>query len=379
MDKTEIIQSKIQQYIDLNVLPFVKEIETKGTFPVDLVKDMQANSLFGLTIPDAYLGSGLDFSLYIDTVLRLSQADAALGVILAAHTSLCVAPILKFGTDTQKAKYLPQLAKTKLGAFALTETNAGSNPAVLDTCFEEHLDHFLLNGSKLFITNAPHADVYLVFARNRHADNPSRAMACFIVEKEMSGVSFGEPDSKLGIRPSSSCEVILTNVKVPKENLLGQLGQGYKIALTTLTGGRISIAAQALGIAKAALNEVETYSNQRRQFGQTLAEFQHTQFRYAELKTKIKAATLLLREAVSTYQTPANIQDSAMAKLYCAKVAVEAADFGVQIHGGYGYMTSFIVERLYRDAKITEIYEGTSEVQKIIIGQTLLKKWKLQF
>lgn len=374
MEKREIIQSKIQQYIDLNVLPFVKEIETKGTFPVDLVKDIQANSLFGLTIPETYSGSGLNYSLYIDTVLKLSQADAALGVILAAHTSLCVAPILKFGTDMQKDKYLPQLAKTKLGAFALTETNAGSNPAILDTCFEEHSDHFLLNGSKLFITNAPHADIYLVFARNKKAENTSRSMACFIIEKDMPGVSFGEPDSKLGIRPSSSCEVILTNVKVPKENLLGQLGQGYKIALTTLTGGRISIAAQALGIAKAALKEVKTYSNQRRQFGQTLAEFQHTQFRYAELKTKIKAATLLLNEAVSTYQTPANIQDSAMAKLYCAKVAVEAADFAVQIHGGYGYMTSFIVERLYRDAKITEIYEGTSEVQKIIIGQTLLKK-----
>lgn len=374
MEKTEIIQSKIQQYIDLNVLPFVKEIETKGTFPVDLVKDMQANSLFGLTIPETYSGSGLDYSVYIDTVLKLSQADAALGVILAAHTSLCVAPILKFGTDTQKDKYLPQLAKNKLGAFALTETNAGSNPAILDTCFEEHSDHFLLNGSKLFITNAPHADIYLVFARNKNAENTSRSMACFIVEKDMLGVSFGKPDSKLGIRPSSSCEVILTNVKVPKENLLGQLGQGYKIALTTLTGGRISIAAQAVGIANAALKEVETYSNQRRQFGQTLAEFQHTQFRYAELKTKLKAATLLLNEAVSTYQTPANIQDSAMAKLYCAKVAVEVADFAVQIHGGYGYMTSFIVERLYRDAKITEIYEGTSEVQKIIIGQTLLKK-----
>lgn len=374
MEKTEIIQSKIQQYIDLNVLPFVKEIETKGTFPLDLVKNMQANSLFGLTIPETYSGSGLNYSLYIDTVLKLSQADAALGIILAAHTSLCVAPILKFGTDTQKDKYLPQLAKTKLGAFALTETNAGSNPAILDTCFEEHSDHFLLNGSKLFITNAPHADIYLVFARNKNAENSSRSMACFIVEKDMLGVSFGEPDSKLGIRPSSSCEVILTNVKVPKENLLGQLGHGYKIALTTLTGGRISIAAQALGIANAALKEVETYSNQRRQFGQTLAEFQHTQFRYAELKTKIKAATLLLNEAVSTYQTPANIQDSAMAKLYCAKVAVEAAGFAVQIHGGYGYMTSFIVERLYRDAKITEIYEGTSEVQKIIIGQTLLKK-----
>lgn len=374
MEKTEIIQSKIQQYIDLNVLPFVKEIETKGTFPADLVKDIQANSLFGLTIPETYSGSGLDYSLYIDTVLKLSQADAALGVILAAHTSLCVAPILKFGTDTQKDKYLPQLAKNKLGAFALTETNAGSNPAILDTCFEEHSDHFLLNGSKLFITNAPHADIYLVFARNKNAENTSRSMACFIVEKDMLGVSFGKPDSKLGIRPSSSCEVILTNVKVPKENLLGQLGQGYKIALTTLTGGRISIAAQALGIANAALKEVETYSNQRRQFGQTLAEFQHTQFRYAELKTKLKAATLLLNEAVSTYQTPANIQDSAMAKLYCAKVAVEVADFAVQIHGGYGYMTSFIVERLYRDAKITEIYEGTSEVQKIIIGQTLLKK-----
>lgn len=374
MEKIEIIQSKIQQYIDLNVLPFVKEIETKGTFPVDLVKDMQTNSLFGLTIPEIYSGSGLNYSLYIDTVLKLSQADAALGVILAAHTSLCVAPILKFGTDTQKDKYLPQLAKTKLGAFALTETNAGSNPAILDTCFEEYSDHFLLNGSKLFITNAPHADIYLVFARNKNAENTSRSMACFIVEKDMLGVSFGEPDSKLGIRPSSSCEVILTNVKVPKENLLGQLGQGYKIALTTLTGGRISIAAQALGIANAALKEVETYSNQRHQFGQTLAEFQHTQFRYAELKTKLKAATLLLNEAVSTYQTPANIQDSAMAKLYCAKVAVEAADFALQIHGGYGYMTSFIVERLYRDAKITEIYEGTSEVQKIIIGQTLLKK-----
>ncbi len=374
MEKIEIIQSKIQQYIDLNVLPFVKEIETKGTFPVDLVKDMQTNSLFGLTIPETYSGSGLNYSLYIDTVLKLSQADAALGVILAAHTSLCVAPILKFGTDTQKDKYLPQLAKTKLGAFALTETNAGSNPAILDTCFEEHSDHFLLNGSKLFITNAPHADIYLVFARNKNSENTSRSMACFIVEKDMLGVSFGEPDSKLGIRPSSSCEVILTNVKVPKENLLGQLGQGYKIALTTLTGGRISIAAQALGIANAALKEVETYSNQRHQFGQTLAEFQHTQFRYAELKTKLKAATLLLNEAVSTYQTPTNIQDSAMAKLYCAKVAVEAADFAVQIHGGYGYMTSFIVERLYRDAKITEIYEGTSEVQKIIIGQTLVKK-----
>lgn len=374
MEKTEIIQNKIQQYIDLNVLPFVKEIETKGIFPVELVKEMQTNSLFGLTIPEAYAGSGLEYGLYIDTVLRLSQADAALGVILAAHTSLCVAPILKFGTDSQKAKYLPQLAKTKLGAFALTETNAGSNPAILDTCFEERSDHFLLNGSKLFITNAPHADIYLVFARNKQGDKTSRSMACFIVEKEMTGVSFGEPDSKLGIRPSSSCEVILSNVKVPKENLLGQLGQGYKIALTTLTGGRISIAAQALGIANAALKEIETYSNQRRQFGQTLAEFQHTQFRYAEIKTKLKAATLLLNEAVSTYQTATNIQDSAMAKLYCAKVAVEAADFAVQIHGGYGYMTSFIAERLYRDAKITEIYEGTSEVQKIIIGQTLIKK-----
>lgn len=374
MEKNQIIKAKIQEYIDLNIKPFVKDIETKGIFPMELVKAMQKNSLFGLTIPEVYKGSEVDFSTYIDAVLRLSRADAALGVILAAHTSLCVAPILKFGSVEQKQKYLPLLARTHLGAFALTETNAGSNPAFLDTCFEEKNNHYLLNGSKLFITNAPHADVYLVFARDKNAENTSRSISCFIVEKNTPGITFGKPDSKLGIRPSSSCEIILSNVKVPKANLLGQKGQGYKIALTALAGGRISIAAQALGIAEAALFEIETYTNQRRQFGKNLAEFQNTQFRYAELKTKIQAARLLLKEAALSYGTTVNIQDSAMAKLYCSKISVETADFAVQIHGGYGYMTSFIVERLYRDAKITEIYEGTSEVQKIIIGQTLIKK-----
>lgn len=374
MEKNQIIKTKIQEYIDLNIKPFVKDIETKGIFPVELVKAMQKNSLFGLTIPEIYTGSEVDFATYIDAVLRLSRVDAALGVILAAHTSLCVAPILKFGSVEQKQKYLPLLARTHLGAFALTETNAGSNPANLDTCFVEENNHYLLNGSKLFITNAPHADVYLVFARDKNLENTSHAISCFIVEKNTPGITFGEPDSKLGIRPSSSCEIIFNNVKVPKANLLGQKGQGYKIALTALTGGRISIAAQALGIAEAALLEIETYANQRRQFGKTLAEFQNTQFRYAELKTKIQAARLLLKEATLSYGTAANIQYSAMAKLYCSKIAVETADFAVQIHGGYGYMTSFIVERLYRDAKITEIYEGTSEVQKIIIGQTLVKR-----
>lgn len=295
---------------------------------------------------------------------------------MSAHTSLCVAPILEHGTEEQRQKYLPDLAAGRtIGAFGLTEPNAGTDASNQQTIAVEKDDHYLLNGSKIFITNAGEAEIYVVIAVTGKGPKGSE-MTAFIVEKKFEGFHFGKHEKKMGIRGSATRELIFENVKVPKENMLGKRGDGFKIAMKTLDGGRIGIAAQALGIAEGALNETVTYVKQRKQFGRAISAFQNTQFTLADMATKVAAARALVYIAADAKQNklPSLSVCAAQAKLFAAETAMEVTTKAVQLHGGYGYTREYPVERMMRDAKITEIYEGTSEVQRMVISGALLKK-----
>jgi butyryl-CoA dehydrogenase len=374
--KYDLFDTMIAEFAEKEVKPLAAETDETERFPAETVRKMAEAGLLGIIVPAQYGGAGGDYRMYIKAVETLSAACATTGVILSAHTSLCVAPILEHGGEAQKAKYLPKLAGGEwLGAFGLTEPNAGTDAGGQQTTAVLRDGKYILNGGKLFITNAGYADVYVVIAVTG-AGPKGKECAAFIVEKTFSGFSVGKKELKMGIRGSSTCEILFKDCEVPAENMLGAPGAGLKIALKTLDGGRIGIAAQALGIAQGAFDATLKYVKERKQFGKPIAAFQNTQFVLADLDTKIAAARLLVYKAQTTKDggAPALSADAARAKLFAAEVAMEVTTKCVQLHGGYGYMREYPVERMMRDAKITEIYEGTSEVQKMVIAAGLMKK-----
>ena len=374
--KSILFEQMIKEFAENEVKPLAQEVDELERFPVETVEKMAKLGLMGIIGPKQYGGAGGDYHMYISAVEELSKHCGTTGVILSAHTSLCAAPILEYGTEDQKQRYLPDLASgKKIGAFGLTEPNAGTDASNQQTVAVEMEDHYLLNGSKIFITNAGYASTYIIIAvTGKTPKGPE--MSAFIVESAFEGFSVGKKEKKMGIRGSSTCELIFENVKVPKENLLGKRGEGFKIAMKTLDGGRIGIAAQALGIAEGALDTTVAYVKSRKQFGRSISQFQNTQFVLADLATQIAAAKCLVQAATDAKQNklPTVSVAAAQAKLFAAETAMNVTTECVQLHGGYGYTREYPIERMMRDAKITEIYEGTSEVQRMVISGALLRK-----
>lgn len=370
----ELFLQMIRAFVDNEVRPLAAEIDEEERFPMETVKKMAKIGLMGIPVPKEYGGQGGTNQMYTMAVEELSRACATTGVVVSAHTSLCIAPIMENGTEEQKQKYIPKLASGEwIGAFGLTEPNAGTDAAMQQTMAVDAGDRWILNGSKIFITNAGYAHVYIVMAMTDKSKG-TKGISAFIVEKDFPGFSIGKKEKKMGIRGSATCELIFENCEVPKENLLGQLGKGFGIAMKTLDGGRIGIAAQALGIAQGAMDETVKYIKERKQFGKAIGAFQNTQFQMADLETQVQAARFLVRSAAFKKDSaqPYSV-DAAMAKLFAAETAMKVTTKAVQFHGGYGYTREYPVERMMRDAKITEIYEGTSEVQRMVIAGKLLK------
>ena len=381
--KHEMARSLFKEFAENEVKPLAQEVDETEKFPTGTVEKMAKYGFLGIPVPKELGGQGCDILTYAMCVEELSKVCGTTGVIVSAHTSLCVDPILTFGTPEQKEKYVPDLASgKKLGAFGLTEPMAGTDAQGQQTKAVLDGDEWVLNGSKCFITNGKEADVYIVIAVTGKIEKRGRTMkeiSAFIVEKGTPGFTFGVKEKKMGIRGSSTYELIFTDCRIPKENLLGKQGKGFNIAMHTLDGGRIGIAAQALGLAEGALETTIAYVKERKQFGRSIAQFQNTQFQLADMATKVKAAQLMVYRAAlkkDEYQAGAKVSysvEAAMAKLYAAEVAMEVTTKCVQLHGGYGYIREYDVERMMRDAKNTEIYEGTSEVQRMVISGALLK------
>lgn len=370
----ELVRQMVREFAVNEVKPIAAEIDETERFPMENVKKMAELGMMGIPFPKELGGAGGDVLSYIIAVEELSKVCGTTGVILSAHTSLCASLIYENGTPAQKEKYLVPLAKgEKIGAFGLTEPGAGTDAAGQQTTAVLDGDNYILNGSKIFITNGGVADTFIVFAMTDKSQG-TRGISAFIVEKGFPGFSIGKKEDKLGIRASSTTELIFENCIVPKENLIGKEGKGFGIAMKTLDGGRIGIAAQALGIAEGAYEETIKYMKERKQFGRSLSAFQGLQWMIAEMETKIEAAKLLVYKAAWLKQNklPYSV-DAAKAKLFAAEVAMDVTTKAVQLHGGYGYTKEYPVERMMRDAKITEIYEGTSEVQKMVIAGAALR------
>ncbi len=368
-DEQELLRDTIREFTESEIAPIAAELDEKERFPEELIPMLADIGVMGIPIPEEYGGVGMGNLDYVLAVEEISKACASTGVTVSAHTSLCCWPILAFGTEEQKQKYLPDLATgQKLGAFGLTEPNAGTDAAMQASTAEDKGDHYLLNGSKIFITNGSYADVYVIFAMtDKSAGN--KGISAFILEKGMEGFTFGSKERKMGIRGSATYELVFDNVKVPKENLLGEVGKGFKVAMATLDGGRIGIAAQALGIAQGALDAAAAYVKERIQFGRPISAFQNTQFTLADMRTQVEAARLLVYRAAAKKDEGGKYSaEAAMAKLFASEVARDVTCKAVQLFGGYGYTREYPVERMMRDAKITEIYEGTSEVQRMVIA-----------
>lgn len=372
--KEQLFLNMIREFAEKEVKPLAAEVDEEERFPIETVRKMGSLGIMGIPIPKEYGGAGGNNILYTMAVEELSRVCATTGVIVSAHTSLCCAPIMEHGTEEQKMKYLPKLATGEwIGAFGLTEPNAGTDASAQQTFAVKEGDHYVLNGSKIFITNAEYADVYIIMAMTDKSQG-TRGISAFIVEKSFPGFSVGKKEKKMGIRGSATCELIMENCIVPAENLLGKEGKGFSIAMKTLDGGRIGIASQALGIAQGAMDETVKYTKERKQFGKPLCKFQNMQFQLADMQTRIEASRLLVRKAA--WKKDGKIPysaDAAMAKLFAAETAMEMTTKAVQYHGGYGYTREYPVERMMRDAKITEIYEGTSEVQRMVIAGQLFK------
>ena len=370
----ELVRQMVKEFAVNEVKLIAAEIDETERFPMENVKKMAELGMMGIPFPKELGGAGGDVLSYIITVEELSKVCGTTGVIVSAHTSLCASLLYENGTPSQKEKYLIPLAKgEKIGAFGLTEPGAGTDAAGQQTTAVLDGDNYILNGSKIFITNGGVADTFIVFAMTDKSQG-TRGISAFIVEKDFPGFSIGKKEDKLGIRASSTTELIFENCVVPKENLIGKEGKGFGIAMKTLDGGRIGIAAQALGIAEGAYEEAVKYMKERKQFGRPLSAFQGLQWMIAEMETKIEAAKLLVYKAAWLKQNklPYSV-DAAKAKLFAAEVAMDVTTKAVQIHGGYGYTKEYPVERMMRDAKITEIYEGTSEVQKMVIAGAALR------
>jgi butyryl-CoA dehydrogenase len=374
----EMARSLFKEFAEKEVKPLAQEVDETEAFPRETVEKMAKLGFLGIPVPKEYGGQGCDPLTYAMCVEELSKVCGTTGVIVSAHTSLCCDPIMTYGTEEQKQKYLIPLAKgEKLGAFGLTEPGAGTDAQGQQTKAVLDGDEWVLNGSKCFITNGKEADVYVIFAITGTVEKRGRLtkeISAFIVEKGTPGFTFGTKEKKMGIRGSSTYELIFTDCRIPKENLLGQQGKGFGIAMHTLDGGRIGIASQALGLAEGALETTIAYVKERKQFGRAIGAFQNTQFQLADMATKVQAAQLLVYKAAMAKSTQKVYSvEAAMAKLYAAEVAMEVTTKAVQLHGGYGYIREYDVERMMRDAKITEIYEGTSEVQRMVISGSLLK------
>src|SRR6056297_3904958 len=372
-EEQKLLKKLYKEFTVNEVEPIAGEIDEEERFPIETVEKMKNNGMLGIPFPKKYGGQGGDNQAYIMLVEELSKACGTTGVVLSAHTSLCAAPIYEFGNEEQKRKYLVPLSKgEKLGAFGLTEANAGTDASAQQTKAVLDGDYYILNGSKIFITNAGYADVYIIMAMTDKSKGV-KGISAFIVESGFEGFSVGKKESKMGIRGSATCELIFENCKVPKENLLGKEGKGFSIAMKTLDGGRIGIAAQALGLAQGAIDETVKYVKERKQFGRSISKFQNTQFQLADMQTKVDAARLLVyRAAFNKDNRIPYSNEAAMAKLFASETAMEVTNKAVQLHGGYGYTREYPVERMMRDAKITEIYEGTSEVMKMVVSANML-------
>lgn len=372
----QMMRKLARDFAEKECRPGLEERDEKEEFSRELFVKMGELGFNGVVFPEEYGGTGADYISYAIIVEELSRVDASMGVTLSAHLSLGSYPIYKFGSHEQKMKYLKPLAEgTALGAFGLTEPMAGSDASGTRTMYVDGGDCWILNGSKIFITNAYYADTYVVFAQSDRSKG-HKGISAFIVEKGTPGFSFGQKLKKMGIRSSATYELVFEDCRIPKENLLGKEGDGFKIAMNTLDGGRIGIAAQALGIAQGAYEAAVKYAKERQQFGQQIAGFQNTQFTLADMATQIEAARLLVYQAayLDSAGKPFGKQ-SAMAKLFASETAMWVTTKAVQIFGGYGYSREYPVERMMRDAKITEIYEGTSEVQRLVIGSQILKEF----
>ena len=380
----EMLRKMYRDFAENEVKPLAEWVDENEAFPEETVKKMAKLGMMGIYFPTSVGGAGGDVLSYVMAVEELSKVCGTTGVIVSAHTSLCAAPIYENGTPEQKAKYLPKLCSGEwLGAFGLTEPGAGTDAQGQQTIAKEEDDCWVLNGSKIFITNAGFADVFIVIAvTDRVLDKkgrPTKLCSAFIVERTDPGFSVGKAEDKMGIRGSSTCELIFEDCRIPKDRMLGVRGKGFQLAMATLDGGRIGIASQALGIAEGALERTIAYVKERKQFGRAIGAFQNTQFQLADMATKVEAAKMLVYKAArkkDEYKTNPKISysvEAAMAKLYAAEVAMEVTTKAVQLHGGYGYIREYEVERMMRDAKITEIYEGTSEVQRMVISADLLK------
>ena len=364
---------RIRAFAEIEIAPQAFLMDQENEFPAEAVKKLGEMGLMGIPYPKEYGGAGLDVLSYAIAVEELSRVDGGAGVILSAHVSLGSYPIFGFGTEEQKQKYLAPLARgEKIGAFGLTEPNAGSDAGGTETTAVLKGDYYLLNGGKIFITNAPKADTYVVFAVTT-PDIGTRGISAFIVEKGWEGFEFGDHYDKMGIRSSSTAELIFNDVKVPKENLLGKEGDGFKIAMATLDGGRIGIAAQALGIAQGAFEHALDYSKERIQFGKPICQQQSISFKLADMATKLRCARFLVYSAAEKKEAhePYSME-AAMAKLYASDIALEVTNDALQIYGGTGFLKGMEVERAYRDAKITTIYEGTNEIQRVVIASNLI-------
>ncbi len=374
-DAHEEFRAKIRAFAEEEVKPIAFGLDQNNEFPVEIVKKMAKNGWMGIPYPKEYGGAGLDALSYAIAVEELSRVDGGVGVILSAHVSLGSYPIMAYGTEEQKKKYLTPLAKgEKIGAFGLTEPNAGSDAGGTETTAVLQGDHYVLNGNKIFITNAPYADTYVVFAVTT-PNIGTKGISAFIVEKGWDGFTFGEHYDKLGIRSSSTAELIFNDVKVPKENLLGKEGKGFNIAMATLDGGRIGIASQALGIAQGAYEAAVEYAKERVQFDMPIAFQQINSFKIADMATKLRCARFLIYSSAELKQNHEPYgMESAMAKMYASDIALEVCNDALQIHGGTGFLKGMHVERAYRDAKITTIYEGTNEIQRVVIAAHILGK-----
>jgi butyryl-CoA dehydrogenase len=369
----KVLQSSVRDFVEKEVKPLAIQIDEEHKIPDDLVRKMSAMGMLGSCLPEAYGGAGLDILAYAIVVEEVSKACASSGVLISAHTSLVCDPILQFGTEDQKKKYLPALvAGAKIGSCLLTEPDAGSDVAGLTSTYKKDSDGYVINGNKIFVTNGGYRGTGILFA-SMDRSLKHKGISAFIVDLESKGVTLLRNETKLGIRGSYTTAFAFSDLRVPAENLLGSEGQGFKIAMETLNGGRIGIAAQALGIAEGAFERALAYSRERKQFGHPISELQAIQFKLADMYTRIETTKLIvyrsawLKENKKPYAT-----ESAMCKLYASETATFVTKEAIQIHGGYGYITEYEVERMYRDAKITEIYEGTSEVQRLIISRALL-------
>jgi len=375
LSKTEeLFLQMIREFAEKEVKPLAAEVDEEERFPLETVEKMAKTGLMGIPVPVKYGGAGGTNLMYGMAVEELSRVCGTTGVVLSAHTSLCCAPIMENGKEKKKRKPPPRPAWGGwIGAFGLTEPNAGTDAAMQQTTAVLDGDHYVLNGNKIFITNAVYAHVYVIFAMTDKSLG-NKGISAFIVEKGTPGFSIGKKEKKMGIRGSATTELVFEDCRIPKENLLGQQGKGFAIAMKTLDGGRVGIAAQALGIAQGAMDETIKYTKERKQFGRSISQFQNTQFQMADMETKVQAARLLVRSAhwKKDNGMPYSV-DAAMAKLFAAETAMEVTTKAVQLHGGYGYTREYPVERMMRDAKITEIYEGTSEVQRMVIAGKLFK------